>query len=244
MVYTGLSKDFVTYMADTTVLIIEDEEVAKRTAERSLEKHGFTTISAATGEEGIQAFTGSRPSVILLDRGLPDMDGLDVCRRIREMPGGEVVPIILVTAQDQNEEIVDGLNAGADDYVVKPFNAEVLVSRIRAILRRTNVQASAAPLPPEPEEDDDFQVSEDEAIVHIHGQEIHLDPLQHHLLKVFYERRGMILGQYDLFEATRSYDAGTTHREIELSIDSLRELFAPYGNYLEHVVGIGYRLRD
>ncbi|MCB0343702.1 MAG: response regulator transcription factor [Bdellovibrionales bacterium] len=232
-------------MADTTILIIEDDEVAKRTAERSLEKHGFATLTAGTGEEGIQVFSGSRPSAILLDRGLPDIDGLEVCRRIRGLPGGEVIPIILLTAQDENTEIVEGLNAGADDYVTKPFNADVLASRIKAILRRTSVQAAAKPQEEEEsEEDEDFKVSEDEPIVYIHGQEIHLDPLQYHILWVFYERRGMILGQYDLFEATRNFDAGTTRREIELSIDSLRELFAPYGNYLEHVVGIGYRLRD
>lgn len=230
-------------MPANTVLIIEDDEVARRTAERSLGKHGFTTLTATSGEDGLSIFAERNPAAVILDRGLPDIDGLEVCKRIRAMPGGSSVPIILVTAQDDNDDIVEGLDAGADDYVTKPFNSDVLASRIRAILRRSTAGSEAAAAA-RAKEDDDLIVEEEEPIVHIHGQEIHLDPLQHHILRVFYESRGMILGHYDLFEATRSFDAGTTHRDIELSIDSLRELFAPYGNYLEHVVGIGYRLRD
>src|SRR6266487_5666024 len=120
------------------VLVIDDEESIVDLIKLGLKYEGFEVVAASDGEEGIAAAQRTNPIFIILDRMLPDMDGLEVCRRLRSNPTTLDIPILLLTAKDEVGSRVEGLNTGADDYLTKPFDFDELVARIRAILRRLN----------------------------------------------------------------------------------------------------------
>src|SRR6266576_6904732 len=127
----------------TPVLVIDDEESIVDLIKLGLKYEGFEVVAASDGEEGIAAAQRTNPIFIILDWMLPDMDGLEVCRRLRSNPTTHDIPILLLTAKDEVGSRVEGLNTGADDYLTKPFSFEELVARIRAILRRLHHGASA-----------------------------------------------------------------------------------------------------
>src|SRR6266568_771029 len=132
-----------TNRSTTPVLVIDDEESIVDLIKLGLKYEGFEVVAASDGEEGIAAAQRTNPIFIILDWMLPDMDGLEVCRRLRSNPTTLDIPILLLTAKDEVGSRVEGLNTGADDYLTKPFSFEELVARIRAILRRLNHGATA-----------------------------------------------------------------------------------------------------
>ena len=169
------------------VLVIEDDPAAQRFIRRALELHDYRVIVESEGGAGLDRFTEDQPDLVLLDIGLPDLDGLEVCREIRAM---RETPIIMVTSRAADQDVVRGLEAGADDYLVKPFSASELAARVMAVLRRSRPLAEVA--------EGGLQCGEllvDFAARRVtrSGQVIHLTPTEYSLLVVLGQHAGKVL---------------------------------------------------
>ncbi len=234
------------------ILIVEDEEDLVDTLEYRLQKEGFETHSTDKGKEALEFVDGDRtPDLILLDLMLPDISGTEVCRRLRENDQTADLPIVMLTARDEEIDRVVGFEAGADDYVVKPFSMRELVLRIRAILRRLRQQ--------EEEDDADDQASTEtpEEInfgeiridvpghrVWVEDDEVSLTALEFKLLTTFLERKGRAQTRDVLLSDVWGINADIKTRTVDTHVKRLREKLGPAGSYIETVRGVGYRFRS
>lgn len=220
------------------ILIVEDDPAIVELIVYHLEKEGHETLHAGDGRAALKAFEEHRPDLILLDIMLPELNGFDVCRRIRKT---STVPIIMLTAKDQEDDRVHGFQAGADDYVPKPFSPRELLARIAAVLRRSH-----------PEDGEELVSSElrldlKRRRVTLKGETIELTPKEFDLLKALMVRRGEPLTRNELLEEVWGYEAAGGTRTLDVHIRRLRQKIgddpqAPL--YIETVHGIGYRFRD
>jgi two-component system KDP operon response regulator KdpE len=220
------------------VLIVEDDAELSSVLRTLLESHGYRVVGAATGERGLIEARSHRPDLIVCDLGLPDMDGANLIRRIR---GFSTVPILVLSARTMEGEKIQALDAGADDYVTKPFSAPELLARVRASLRRTSRSGESQPqlhLGP---------VTVDLAARTTLGLEgaVHLTPLEYRVLECLARRAGMIVTQKQLIrEAWGPERLGDT-RGLRSYIKTLRQKLEPdpgRPRYLVTEAGIGYRL--
>ena len=177
------------------VLLIEDEKPIRRFIKPYLETQNFKVIEAKTGEEGLALASSHKPEIILLDLGLPDMDGMLVLNRLREWTK---IPVIILTARGKDKEKVEGLNAGADDYLAKPFDVEELLARIRVGLRHfeDTKRQGAKPV----FKTHDFKVDLDTRLVSVRGKEIHLTPNGSDLLALLIRHAGKVVTQKQIID--------------------------------------------
>ncbi|HYT44121.1 MAG TPA: response regulator transcription factor, partial [Methylomirabilota bacterium] len=193
-----------TNLTPAPVLVIDDEESIVDLIKLGLKYEGFEVVAASDGDEGIAAAQRTNPVFIILDRMLPDMDGLEVCRRLRSNPTTVDIPILLLTAKDEVGSRVEGLNTGADDYLTKPFSFEELVARIRAILRRMNHSAMA-------ENSQVLSVGDIELNMATHevtraGRLIDLTVTEYNLLHLFMSHVGQALDRQTILNQVWGYD--------------------------------------
>lgn len=178
------------------ILIVDDELAIREALGRKLKREGFDVILAPDGLDGLRAFHGERPDLVVLDIVMPEsMDGLTVCRRIREVAD---TPVMMLSAQAVTEEnIVEGLTAGADEYLIKPIRLNEFVARVRALLRRAQISASEA----EQNYDDGYlSIDLHRRQVHVRERKVHLTPTEFKLLAVLLENSGRVVSQRDLLE--------------------------------------------
>ncbi|HML20140.1 MAG TPA: response regulator transcription factor [Aggregatilinea sp.] len=177
------------------VLIVDDEVAIRDALGRKLRREGFTVVTAGNGLEGLRAFHSERPGLVILDIVMPEMDGLTVCQRIREVAE---TPIVMLSAQAVTEEdIIEGLNAGADEYLVKPIRLNEFIARVQAILRRSQLMSAET----EPGYNDGYlNIDLQRRHVHVNGQKIHLTPTEFKLLVVLLENSGRVVSQRELLE--------------------------------------------
>jgi two-component system KDP operon response regulator KdpE len=177
------------------ILIVDDEQEIREPLGRKLRREGFDVILSSDGLEGLKAFHADRPDLVILDILMPGMDGLTVCRRIREIAD---TPIMMLSAQLITEDnIVEGLNAGADEYLVKPVRMNEFVARIRALLRRSQIAMSEL----DQNYDDGYlNVDLHRRQVYVRGKKVHLTPTEFKLLAVLIENTGRVVSQRDLLE--------------------------------------------
>ena len=222
------------------ILVVEDDPSIASSLTESLEESGFGVDHVATGREAIERFERVAPDVVLLDLGLPDIDGYDVCRDIR---GRSSVPIIVITARGEELDRVLGLELGADDYVVKPFGFRELVARIRAVTRRAAASA------PDVDPDDDTLVVGPLTVdrrTHravLSGQELGLTPKEFDLLAMLAEDPGAVRSRTDIIE--RVWDAnwfGPT-KTIDAHVAGIRKKLGD-ARWVEAVRGVGFRLEE
>jgi len=220
------------------ILIIDDEEPTVQLISMLLEKRGFETIKAYRAEEGLRNAYRYQPDLVLLDVMMPDMDGWDVCKRLREMSD---VPIIFLTARDDVKDIVHGLELGSDDYVIKPFNNEELIARIKAHLRRS-------PRPSMSEEivfnDGDFRINFMNREVWVHNELKHLTPKEFNLLAVLIRSAGRVVSRNDLVTQAWGEEYGDAIDSLKLYIHYLRQKLERNPQQPEYIVtsrGVGYR---
>ena len=226
------------------VLVIDDEESIVDLIKLGLKYEGFEVVAASDGEEGIAAAQRTNPIFIILDRMLPDMDGLEVCRRLRSNPTTLDIPILLLTAKDEVGSRVEGLNTGADDYLTKPFSFEELVARIRAILRRLNHGAMA-------ENSQALRVGDIELNMATHEvtraeRQIDLTVTEYNLLHLFMSHVGQALDRQTILNQVWGYDFLGETNIIEVYVRYLREKIedSPSTPRLIHTVrGVGYVLK-
>lgn len=228
-------------MAKETILVVEDEEHIRELLRYNLEKEGYGVKEAASGEEALQLIRKEPPDLVLLDLMLPGMDGLEVCRRLKEEILTRHLPIIMLTAKGEEADVVTGLELGADDYIPKPFTLRVLVARLKAVLRR---RRSPRPLDSEVLTLHNMVIHPGRHEVLVEGQAVDLTATEFRLLHLLARRPGWVFTRQQIIEEIHGEDYPVTERAVDVQIVSLRKKLGPAGKYLETVRGIGYRLKD
>lgn len=220
-----------------TVLLIEDEESIAEMLRTLFEREGFRLVHALTATSGLDRLRERVPKVVLLDLNLPDLDGVEVCRRIRAGIAGTDVPIIMLTARDTEIDKVVGLEMGADDYVTKPFSPRELLARVKAVLRRIE----EAPGAPSVIEVAGFQVDRGRHEVRTpDGSSIRPTAREFDLLWYLAENRGLVLSRAQILEQVWGYDYFGETRTVDVHIRQLRKKID--GVPIETVWGVGYQL--
>jgi len=220
------------------ILVVDDEPKIVRIVKAYLEKAGFQVIPAYTGQEALDRFRREEPALIVLDLMLPDLDGMDVARRIRKE---SEIPIIMLTARTEEADRVAGLELGADDYVAKPFNPRELVARVRAVLRR----AEGVPRP-QLIEAGDLQIDLDSHEVRMGGELINLTSTEFQLLATMAEQPGRVFTRLQLIDALYGTTYATSDRTVDTHIKNLRRKIEPNPKnprYILTVHGVGYKFR-
>jgi len=223
------------------VVLIEDEMAIRRFVRATLENQGFSLVEAPTANEGLSLVGSHRPEVVLLDLGLPDMDGLEVIAKLREWTA---VPIVVLSARGKEKDKVAALDAGADDYLTKPFGVGELMARIRVSLRHARQTASQTSEPVF--ETDQLRVDLDKRQVWIGKKEIHLTPLEYKVLQMLVRHAGKVVTQKQLLlEIWGEAREEQTHY-LRIYVHQLRQKLEPNPvrpRYLITEAGVGYRLR-
>ena len=230
-------------MADNRkhILIVEDEEDVQELLRYNLTREGFTVKAAMRGEDGLKAVAQKRPDLILLDLLLPGMDGLEVCRQLKNDPKTAGIPILIVTAKSEESEVVAGLAVGADDYVTKPFSMKVLISRVRVALRRQQSQVYDQKSELHIR---DLLISPSRFQVLANSKPIEgLTLTEFRLLHFLASRPGWVLNRQQILDAVRGEDAAVTERAVDVQMVGLRKKLGPRADYIEAVRGVGYRFR-
>jgi len=223
-------------MNSPTILIVDDEPQIRRVIRTTLTSEGYTVLEARDGEEALETLRREHPGLILLDVNLPGISGLDACKEIRETSD---VPVIMLTVRNTERDKVSALDAGADDYVVKPFGAPELLARIRAALRR-----SAAGEKTPPFISDDLQIDFAKRAVTVRGNAVRLTPKEFELLRHLVANQGKALGHRRLLQAVWGPDYGEETEYLRVFINQLRKKIEPdprHPRYIHTEPWIGYR---
>jgi phosphate regulon transcriptional regulator PhoB len=220
------------------VLVVEDETDIRNLVVFHLAREGFRCRTAATGTEALQEVRQHPPDLIVLDLMLPEMDGLEVCRRVRADPASAVVPIIMLTAKADEVDRVVGLEMGADDYLVKPFSPKELVARVRAVLRRTRAPVPAAAL-----RAGALVLDAGRHMVAVEGASIVLTPKEFDLLQALMEAAGRVLSREHLLDRVWGYARAdeVESRTVDVHVRRLRAKLGEEGRRITTVKGVGYR---
>jgi two-component system KDP operon response regulator KdpE len=220
------------------ILVVDDEPQITRVLKTSLSSHGYGTRTAADGDEALQVMKDWSPDLIITDLRMPNMDGLDLCRHVREKSR---IPIIVLSVKGEERTKVEALDAGADDYVTKPFNMNELLARVRAALRR-------AALPEEPEsqpiETGDFHVDLQARIVRVRDREVHLTPKEFDLLVYFARNPGKVLTHHALLGAVWGENSVKQPEYLRVFVGQLRKKLEPdegSPRYITTEPWVGYR---
>ncbi len=225
-------------MAGETLLLVDDEDNLRSMLEAALRHLGFAVHPVATGREALAAVPVARPDLIVLDVMLPDLDGFEVCRRLRVE--GTKTPVLFLTARDGTEDKVRGLTLGGDDYLVKPFSLEELVARINAVLRRAGLAQSDTVL-----RCVDLEMDDDAHRVLRAGVEVSLSPTEYNLLRYLLVNQGRVLSKAQILDHVWQYDFGGEGGVVETYIGYLRRKVDNVEPRLIHTIrGVGYTLRE
>ncbi|NPA95094.1 MAG: response regulator transcription factor [Thermodesulfobacteria bacterium] len=231
-------------MDKQTILVVEDEEDIQQLVSFHLLKENFHVVCADDGNECLEKFSKGNIDLIILDIMLPGKSGLEVCKAIKNDPRGKHVPIIMLTARSEEEDIIEGLETGADDYITKPFSPKVLVARVKAHLRRkkeledhSRQSSSKISLPMGLEINPDlFQVTLD-------GKELDLTISEFNILKLLALRPDRVFSRQQIIDAIRGDGYEVTARAVDVQIHGLRKKLGPAGALIETVRGVGYRFK-
>jgi two-component system phosphate regulon response regulator PhoB len=223
------------------ILIVEDEAPQAEMLRYNLEKEGYRTVVASTGEEAIGRIDLEIPDLVVLDWMLPDRSGIDVCRRFRSRPETRRLPIIMLTARGEEGDRVLGLDAGADDYVVKPYSPREMIARIQALLRRSDAGSSD-----EAQEYSGIKIDLDAHRVTRDGKSIHLSPTCFHLLQTLMERPGRVLSRDSLLSRVWGSEIFVEPRTVDVHIRRLRKALNEHGkkDLIRTVRGAGYAIDE
>jgi two-component system KDP operon response regulator KdpE len=225
-------------VSEETILVIDDEPQIRRVMRSTLTAHGYVITEAMTGEEGIESVRKVRPDLVLLDMNMPGMGGLEACREIRRSTDA---PIIMLTVRNAERDKVMALDAGADDYVVKPFGIEELLARIRSALRRYAPGDAIAPFVSK-----DVTVDFESRLVTVRGQDIHLTPKEFDVLKHLVANQGKPLTHRRLLQSVWGPDYGEETENLRVVINQLRkkiEADPARPKYILTEPWIGYRFQ-
>lgn len=224
-----------------TILAVEDEEDILELVEYNLNKHGFLVLKSDSGEEGLKLARAKLPDAVVLDLMLPDLDGLEVCRALKADPATAHIPIVMLTAKGEEADIVAGLEMGADDYIPKPFSPRVLVSRIKAVIRRRRQGPAEAE---EVIKTGDLVIHPGRREVMVKGKPVNLTYTEFGILHLLARRPGWVFTRYQIVEGVRGEDYAVTDRAVDVQIVGLRRKLGKAGPLIETVRGVGYRFKE
>lgn len=221
------------------VLIVEDEPDISALLAFHLEREGYQVFRARDGLDALQQVRARPPDLALLDLMLPGIDGLEVCRRLRQDPATAALPIVMLTAKREEVDRVLGLELGADDYIVKPFSPKEVVARVRAVLRRSRAPADGAPIVI-----GKLVIDVARHTVHADGAAVLLTPKEFDLLRSLAEARGRVLSREFLLDRVWGYAAAgeIESRTVDVHVRRLRVKLGGEGSRIVTVKGVGYRL--
>jgi len=228
-------------MSKETILIVEDEADIQELIRYNLKREGYSVESADTGEKALELARQKTVDLILLDLMLPAIDGLEVCKLLKNNESTASIPIIMLTAKGEEADIVTGLELGADDYIPKPFSPRVLIARLRAVLRRRTVQP--------PEEGDTLNmhgitVHPGRHEVQVDGVGVELTNTEFRVLHYLMRRPGWVFTRYQIVDAVHGTDYAVTDRSVDVQIVGLRKKLGDAGQFVETVRGVGYRFKE
>jgi two-component system alkaline phosphatase synthesis response regulator PhoP len=228
-------------MAHESILVVEDEEHIQELVCLNLNKEGYRTVSAATGEEALVIARAQRPNLILLDLMLPGIDGLEVCKTLKAGDKTRSIPIVILTAKGEDADIVAGLELGADDYITKPFSPRVMIARVRAVLRRrSTAQAPDSAVI----KIFDLTIDPGRHEVLVAERRVELTFTEFRILSVLARRPGWVFTRYQIVDAVHGEGYPVTDRSIDVQIAGLRKKLGEAGHFIQTIRGIGYRFRE
>jgi len=223
-----------------TILIVDDEEDILELVKLALVREGYDVLMAATGEQAVEMAQARQPDLAILDLMLPGIDGLEVCRILKNNPRTEQIPVIILTARSEDSDIVAGLELGADDYMTKPFNSRVLVARVRRVLRKRvaqNLDRGVVRI-------HDLTIDPARCEVLLRGNPIRLTFSEFNILYALARRPGVVFTRYQIVDALHGSDHIVTERAVDVQIAYLRKKLGDCKDYIETVRGVGYRFKD
>jgi two-component system, OmpR family, response regulator MprA len=221
------------------VLVAEDDRSVRHSLERTLRLEGFTVTTATTGREAVDACLVDLPDLVILDVMMPEMDGLTACRALR--PRFRDLPILMLTARHEVGDRVAGLEAGADDYLIKPYASTELVARVRALLRRSSVSGAADVL-----EIADLQLDPSARLARRGDRQLELTKTEFDLLELLVWNAGVVLTRETLYERIWGYNLNTTSRSLDVYVGYLRNKLEAGGEprLIQTVRGVGFVVRE
>ena len=234
-------------MGKINVLVVEDEADIQQLVSYNLIRAGFNVTCADSGEEALERLRVEEIDCVLLDLMLPGMSGLDVCNAMRKGEGNiyRSIPVIMLTAKGEEEDVVAGFEGGADDYITKPFSPKVLIARIKAVVKRAFSEQS------ENDESrksvivvDGLEIDKGRHEVNINGNEVQLTTTEFSILTLLAGKPGWVFTRQQIIDYVRGYDFLITPRAIDVQVFGLRRKLGEYGRMIETVRGIGYRYRS
>ena len=220
------------------ILIIEDEPDIRKTLKYNLSKEGFDVICASSLSEGKDYLNDDTFSLILLDLMLPDGSGLDLCRELKSNTEKKLIPIIILTAKDDEVDKVVGFELGADDYVTKPFSVRELILRIKAVLKRGDIKSDNLEIQ---RQFGDLEIDVESHEVFVNKESVVLTALEFKLLRQLVDRRGRVQSRDQLLSDVWGYSAEVTTRTVDTHIKRLREKLGSMGKYVQTIRGVGYK---
>ncbi len=231
-------------MGKIHVLVVEDEADIQQLVSYNLIRAGFSVTCADDGEEALEKLRCEDIDCLLLDVMLPGISGIDVCRAVREGKSGRnrLLPVVMLTAKGEEEDIVSGFDCGADDYITKPFSPKVLIARIKAVIQRAgaaqskekNGQGNVISV-------NGLHIDRRRYEVHINGRKVTLTRTEFALLCLLATRPGWVFSRQQIIDSVRGYGFLVTPRAIDVQVFGLRKKLGEYGKNIETVRGIGYR---
>jgi len=228
-------------MSGENILVVEDEKDIQELVRYNLAREGYRVTCADTGEDALKKAKTLIPDLMVLDLMLPGVDGLEVCRRVKQDPVTARIPIIMLTAKGEEADIVAGLELGADDYVTKPFNVKVFITRVRAVLRRGR---QGPPMDQEILRFPELEIHPGRHEVQVDGAPVSMTFTEFSILKFLAARPGWVFTRYQIVEAVRGEDYAVTDRSVDFQIVGLRKKLGPAAGRIETVRGVGYRFKE
>lgn len=226
-------------MSAKSILIIEDDSAIRSILSITLKGAGYPIVKEAeTGDEGLRLVKELKPSLVLLDLMLPGIDGFTVCKKIRESPETSSIPVIMLTARSEEEDVVRGLECGADDYITKPFSRQVLLARVRAVLRRPQSRNSESLT-----DYDGLTISDDRHKVTLNGKTLDLTGSEYRVLSLLLSRPERVYTRSQIIDLTQDPDKAVTDRAVDVQIVGLRRKLGSWASHIETIRGIGYRFQ-
>lgn len=224
------------------ILVVEDDKPVRSLISNTLEFNGYKYIAAENGKEALMFASSHNPDIILLDLGLPDMDGTEVIQKVRSWSR---MPIIVISARSEDRDKIQALDAGADDYLTKPFSVEELLARLRATTRRLNYLLSGEGQGEAVYKNGDLEIQYDAAVVKVRGEEVHLMPIEYSLLVLLAKNSGKVLTYRYILEQVWVHSMESDLSSLRVYMASLRkkiEKGCEKGTYIQTHIGIGYRM--
>ena len=228
-------------MTEKQILVVEDEEGIQELVKYNLTKENYQVHCVGSGELGLQQAKKELPDLLVLDLMLPGMNGLEVCRQLKNDSNTNQIPIIMMTAKGEESDIVVGLELGADDYITKPFSVKIFLSRVKAVLRRkqqsTSSESTSIVFP-------DLEIHLGKHEVYVKGKLIKLTLTEFKILEFLADKPGWVFTRGQIVDTVRGNGYAITDRAIDFRIVGLRKKLGKVSKYIETVRGVGYRFAE